>query len=55
MAPGKQAKTLSRAQADAVLGYIASTRYPDRNRVIFLKPHASRLHKHGCKAQGGTE
>jgi integrase/recombinase XerD len=36
MALGKQAKVLSRAQVDGVLGYIAKTRYPTRNRVIFL-------------------
>ena len=36
MSLGKQAKTLSRGQTDAVLGYLAKTRYPDRNRVIFL-------------------
>ena len=36
MALGKQAKTLSRAQIDGALGYIAKTRHPHRNRVIFL-------------------
>jgi len=36
MALGKQAKVLSRAQIEAALGYIAKTRYPQRNRVIFL-------------------
>ena len=36
MALGKQAKVLSRAQVDGVLGYIAKTRHPIRNRVIFL-------------------
>ena len=36
MALGKQAKVLSRAQVDAALGYIAKTRHPHRNRVIFL-------------------
>jgi integrase len=33
---GKQAKTLTRAQVDAALGYLANTRYPVRNRVILL-------------------
>jgi hypothetical protein len=33
---GKQAKTLSKGQVDAVLGYLAKTRWPTRNRVIFL-------------------
>jgi integrase/recombinase XerD len=36
MGLGKQAKTLSKAQIDAVLGYLAKTRWPTRNRVIFL-------------------
>ena len=36
MALGKQAKVLSRAQIDGALGYIAKTRHPGRNRVIFL-------------------
>jgi integrase/recombinase XerD len=36
MGLGKQAKTLSKAQTDAVLGYLAKTRWPTRNRVIFL-------------------
>ncbi len=36
MALGKQAKVLSRAQIDGALGYIAKTRHPVRNRVIFL-------------------
>ena len=36
MALGRQAKILSKAQQEAVLGYLASTRYPVRNRVIFL-------------------
>lgn len=36
MSLGKQAKTLSKGQADAVLGYLAKTRWPKRNRVIFL-------------------
>jgi integrase/recombinase XerD len=33
---GKQAKTLTKGQADAVLGYLAKTRWPTRNRLIFL-------------------
>ena len=36
MSLGKQAKTLTKPQIDAVLGYLASTRHPVRNRVIFL-------------------
>ena len=36
MALGKQAKILTKPQAEAVLSYLASTRYPVRNRVIFL-------------------
>ena len=36
MSLGKQAKTLSRGQVEAVLGYLAKTRHAARNRVIFL-------------------
>jgi len=36
MALGKQAKILTKPQAEAVLSYLASTRYPVHNRVIFL-------------------
>ena len=36
MGLGKQAKTLSKGQVEAVLGYLAKTRHPARNRVIFL-------------------
>lgn len=36
LALGKQAKTLSKSQIDGALGYIARTRHPKRNRVIFL-------------------
>jgi integrase len=36
MALGKQAKTLSKGQIEAVFGYLAKTRYPARNRLIFL-------------------
>jgi integrase/recombinase XerD len=36
MSLGKQAKTLSKGQVEAVLGYLAKTRNPARNRVIFL-------------------
>jgi integrase/recombinase XerD len=36
MSLGKQAKTLSRGQIEATLGYFAKTRYPTRNRVILL-------------------
>src|ERR1700694_4955005 len=36
MALGKKAKTLSKGQTEAVLAYLATTRWPTRNRVIFL-------------------
>ena len=36
MSLGKQAKILSKQQQDGVLGYLGRTRYPLRNRVIFL-------------------
>jgi integrase len=36
MSLGKQAKTLTRGQAEAVFGFLSKTRYPIRNRVIFL-------------------
>jgi len=36
MSLAKQAKTLTKPQMDAVLGYLAKTRYPVRDRVIFL-------------------
>jgi integrase/recombinase XerD len=36
MALGKQAKTLSKGQIEAVIGYLAKTRHALRNRVIFL-------------------
>ena len=36
MALGKQAKTLSKGQVEALLGYVAKTRHSDRNRVIVL-------------------
>lgn len=36
MALGKQAKTLTKAQVEAVLGYLSKTRHHHRNRVIFL-------------------
>lgn len=36
MALSKQAKLLSRAQSDAVLAFVATTRHPLRNRLIFL-------------------
>jgi integrase/recombinase XerD len=36
MGLGKQAKTLSRGQIDATLAYLSTTRYPERNRLIFL-------------------
>lgn len=36
MGLGKQAKTLTRGQIDAMLAYLSTTRYPERNRIIFL-------------------
>ncbi len=36
MSLGKQAKALSKGQTEAVLGYLARTRHPTRNRLIFL-------------------
>jgi hypothetical protein len=36
MGLGKQAKTLSKGQTEAVLAYLAKTRCPARNRLIFL-------------------
>jgi integrase/recombinase XerD len=36
MSLGKQAKVLSKGQVEAVLGYLARTRRPARNRLIFL-------------------
>ena len=36
MGLAKQAKILSKTQVEAVLGYLSKTRYPIRNRVIFL-------------------
>jgi integrase len=36
MSLGKQAKILTKPQSDAVLTYLSTTRYPERDRVIFL-------------------
>jgi integrase/recombinase XerD len=36
MSLGKQAKILTKPQIDAVLGYLGKTRYPVRDRAIFL-------------------
>lgn len=36
MSLGKQAKLLSKGQIEAVLGYLAKTRHPIRNRLILL-------------------
>jgi integrase/recombinase XerD len=33
---GKQAKTLTKGQIDAMLAYLSTTRHPARNRLIFL-------------------
>ena len=34
MGLGKQAKTLTKGQVDAVLGYLAKTRWPTRNKLV---------------------
>ena len=36
MGLGKQAKTLTKAQVDAILGYLSKSRHPARNRAILL-------------------
>ena len=36
MGLAKQAKILSKGQVEAALGYLATTRWPSRNRLIFL-------------------
>ena len=36
MGLGKQAKTLTKAQVDAALGYLSKSRHPARNRAILL-------------------
>jgi integrase/recombinase XerD len=33
---GKQAKTLSKGQIEAMLAYLSTTRHPARNRLVFL-------------------
>jgi integrase/recombinase XerD len=33
---GKQAKMLSPTQERAIVGYLDTTRYPSRNRIMFL-------------------
>ena len=41
---GKQAKIVSPTQEWAILGYLATTRYPARDRVIFLLSMKAGLH-----------
>jgi integrase/recombinase XerD len=36
MSLGKQAKTLTKGQSQVILSFLSKTRYPIRNRVIFL-------------------
>ena len=36
MGLGKQAKTLTKGQIDAMLAYLSTTRHAARNRLIFL-------------------
>lgn len=43
MSLGKRAKPLSKGQIEAVLGYLAKTRHPIRNRLIFLLSIKARL------------
>lgn len=43
MSLGKQAKTLSKGQSDAMLAYLSTTRYPERNRLIFRAKEIARL------------
>jgi hypothetical protein len=45
---GKQAKIVSPTQERAILGYLATTRYPTRDRVMFLSLNLSHFvaHKH---------
>ena len=64
MAQGKQAKTLTQKQQDAMLAYLErSTRHPQRNKVIFLlsmkaglraKEIASLRWRNVCDAEGYT-
>lgn len=64
MAQGKQAKTLTQKQQDAMLAYFErSTRHPHRNKVIFLlsmkaglraKEIASLRWRNVCDAEGAT-
>jgi integrase len=41
---GKQAKIVSLTQERAILGYLATTRYPARDRVMFLLSMTAGLH-----------
>ena len=41
---GKQAKIVSPTQERAILGYLATTRYPVRDRVLFLLSMKAGLH-----------
>jgi hypothetical protein len=40
----RQAKILTKAQTEAVQGYLTKTRYPERNRAIFLLSIRAGLH-----------
>ena len=44
MALGKQAKTLTKPQIDALLAYVSTRRHPIRNRVILLLSFRAGLH-----------
>ncbi len=64
MALGKQAKTLTKAQVDAALGYLSNTRHAARNRVVLqlsARPGSgprrspfSRGHDHGSEGEVGN-
>ncbi len=43
MSLGKQAKLLTNGQIDAVVSYLAKTRHPTRNRLVFLLSIRARL------------
>lgn len=46
MSLGKQAKPLTKAQVEAVLGYLAKTRHATRNKLIFLLSIRAGLRAH---------
>ena len=46
---GKQAKIVSPTQERAILGYVATTRYPARDRVMFLLSMKAGLRAKWCR------